>query len=113
MSKTGGTVFVLSDGTGETASTIVKAALVQYPDRDISLVRCKNIRSEEQVETIVEEVKSRQGAVVFTVVSSKLREKIEEMCHIKEVPYTDLFGPLLGMFSGYFEKEGTFTAGLL
>ena len=113
MSKTGGTVFVVSDGTGETASTIVKAALVQYPDRDISLVRCKNIRSEEQIETILEEVKARQGTVVFTVVSSKLREKIEDLCHTNQVPYTDLFGPLLSMFSGYFVKEGTFTAGLL
>lgn len=113
MSKTGGTVFVLSDGTGETASTIVKAALVQYPDRDISLVRCKNIRSEEQVETIVEEVKARQGAVVYTVVSSRLREKIETLCHIHKVPATDLFGPLLNMFTVYFVKEGTYTAGLL
>src|SRR5471030_2310999 len=98
MSRVGGTIFVLSDGTGETASTIVKAALVQYPDRDISLVRCKNIRSEEQIETIVEEVKARQGFVVFTVVSSKLRQKIEKLCHTNNVPYTDLFGPLLGMF---------------
>lgn len=113
MSKTGGTVFVVSDGTGETASTIVKAALVQYPDRDISLVRCKNVRSDDQIETIVDEVKARQGTVVFTVVSKTLRNKIEELCHANNVPYTDLFGPLLGMFSSYFEKEGTFTAGLL
>ena len=113
MSKTGGTVFVVSDGTGETASTIVKAALVQYPDRDISLVRCKNIRSDDQIETIVDEVKARQGTVVFTVVSKQLRKKIEELCQANHVPYTDLFGPLLGMFSDYFEKEGAFTAGLL
>src|SRR5271168_301421 len=113
MSKTGGTIFILSDGTGETASTIVKAALVQYPDRDISLVRCKNIRTEEQIENMVDEVKSRKGAVVFTVVSHHLREKIEELCQSQGVPYTDLFGPLLTMFSGYFEKEANFTAGLL
>jgi [pyruvate, water dikinase]-phosphate phosphotransferase / [pyruvate, water dikinase] kinase len=113
MSKTGGTIFILSDGTGETASTIVKAALVQYPDRDISLVRCKNIRTEEQIENMVDEVRSRKGAVVFTVVSHHLREKIEDLCQSQGVPYTDLFGPLLTMFSGYFEKEANFTAGLL
>ncbi len=113
MSKTGGTIFILSDGTGETASTIVKAALVQYPDRDISLVRCKNIRTEEQIENMVDEVRSRNGAVVFTVVSHQLREKIEDLCQSQGVPYTDLFGPLLTMFSSYFEKEANFTAGLL
>ncbi len=113
MSRTGGTIFILSDGTGETASTIVKAALVQYPDRDISLVRCKNIRNEEQIETIVDEVKARKGAVVYTVVSGNLREKIENLCQINGVPYKDLFGPLLIMLSDYFEKEANFTAGLL
>ncbi len=113
MSKTGGTIFILSDGTGETASTIVKAALVQYPDRDISLVRGKNIRTEEQIENMIDEIRARKGAVVFTVVSHSLREKIETLCHEQNVPYTDLFGPLLTMFSGYFEKEAKFTAGLL
>ncbi|MDZ4678386.1 MAG: pyruvate, water dikinase regulatory protein [Oligoflexia bacterium] len=114
MSNIGGTIFIVSDGTGETASAIVKAALVQYPDRDISLVRCKNIRTEEQLDGIIEEVKARDGAVVFTVVSSKLRQKIENLCQINKIPYKDLFGPLLQMFSKYFQKEETnFTAGLL
>lgn len=114
MSILGGTVFILSDGTGETASTIVKAALVQYMDRDVNLVRCKNIRTDEQVESIIDEVKNRQGCVVYTVVSRTLREKIESQCLKEEVPYNDLFGPLLGMFNSYFEKENTnFKAGLL
>jgi regulator of PEP synthase PpsR (kinase-PPPase family) len=113
MSRVGGTIFVLSDGTGETASTIVRAALVQYPDRDISLVRSKNVRTEEQIENMLEEVKARKGAVVFTVVSSQLRGKIETLCQTNGIPYTDLFGPLLTMFSVYFEKEANFTAGLL
>jgi regulator of PEP synthase PpsR (kinase-PPPase family) len=113
MSKTGGTIFILSDGTGETASTIVKAALVQYPDRDINLVRCKNIRTDEQIENLVEEIKNRSGAVVFTVVSQQLREKIETLCQESAIPSTDLFGPLLNMFGGYFQKEANFTAGLL
>jgi [pyruvate, water dikinase]-phosphate phosphotransferase / [pyruvate, water dikinase] kinase len=113
MSKTGGTIFVLSDGTGETASMMVKAALVQYPDRDVNLVRCKNVRNDEQIENIIDEVKSRQGAVVFTVVSRHLREKIESLCQVNKIPYTDLFSPLLGTFSAYFQKEENFTAGLL
>lgn len=114
MSQTGGTVFILSDGTGETASTIVKAALVQYSDRDISLIRCKNMNSPEQIESILEEVKNRQGAVVYTVVSKQLRHKIEDLCEKNQIPYQDLFGPLLTMLSSYFEKEDTnFKAGLL
>src|SRR6202034_4212891 len=72
-----------------------------------------NVRTEEQIENMLEEVKARKGAVVFTVVSSQLRAKIENLCQTSGIPYTDLFGPLLTMFSGYFEKEANFTAGLL
>lgn len=113
MSRTGGTIFILSDSTGETASTIVRAALVHYQDRDVSIVRCKNIRSEEQIENIIEEVQSRQGAVVYTIVSPNLRAKIESLCQVNNVPYKDLFGPLLEMLSGYFQKETQFTPGIL
>ncbi len=113
MSNTGGTIFILSDGTGETASTIVKAALVHYQDRDVSIVRCKNIRSEEQIESIIEEVQTRDGAVVFTIVSPNLRARIETLCQLNNVPYKDLFGPLLSMMSSYFQKETNFTPGIL
>lgn len=93
---------------------MVKAALVQYPDRDINIVRCKNIRHEDQIEHLVEEVKSRQGCIVFTVVSSHLRTQIEATCQRQNVPYQDLFGPLLEMLSYYFEEtRPQFQAGLL
>lgn len=113
MSQTGGTIFILSDSTGETASTIVKAALVHYQDRDVNIVRCKNIRSEEQIENILEEVQTRQGAVVYTIVSPNLRSKLESLCQINNIPYKDLFGPLLNMLSSYFQKEAPFTPGIL
>jgi regulator of PEP synthase PpsR (kinase-PPPase family) len=113
MSRSGGTIFILSDSTGETASTIVKAALVHYQDRDVSIVRAKNIRSEEQIESILEEVQARQGAVVYTIVSPNLRAKIETLCQMSHIPYKDLFGPLLEMLSSYFEKETKFTPGIL
>ena len=43
------TAFVLSDGTGETAELMVKAALVQFQRDHLKVIRYKNIRSESQV----------------------------------------------------------------
>ncbi|MCC6276439.1 MAG: kinase/pyrophosphorylase [Oligoflexia bacterium] len=113
MVTTGGTIFILSDGTGETASTIVRAALVQFADQDVSLVRCKNVRSPEQIESLTEEVKNRNGVLVYTVVSQELRKKIEGICISQKIPHIDLFGPLLTTLGLYFGKKGQFTAGLL
>ena len=45
-------IIVLSDGTGETAAQITKAAMLQFSDKDIYFTRYKNIRTKAQVEAI-------------------------------------------------------------
>jgi [pyruvate, water dikinase]-phosphate phosphotransferase / [pyruvate, water dikinase] kinase len=99
---TAGTIYILSDGTGETASTMIRAALVQYANKDIDLVRFKNVRDEKQLDLIIDEAFERKAMVVYTVVSQQLRGKIRELCAIKGIPSHDLLGPLLGIFDQYF-----------
>jgi [pyruvate, water dikinase]-phosphate phosphotransferase / [pyruvate, water dikinase] kinase len=114
MSREGGTIIVVSDGTGETAATIIRAALVQFSDRQVNLVRCKNVRTQEQVEAIIEEARTRNAAVVYTVVNKSLRDCIQDTCDRGGVPHLDLFGPLLGMLSHYFVADKKqMTPGLL
>jgi [pyruvate, water dikinase]-phosphate phosphotransferase / [pyruvate, water dikinase] kinase len=97
-----GVIYIISDGTGETAATMIRAALVQYPDKDIQLVRCKNIRTEAQVIPLVEECFERKGIIVYTVVSLQLRNKIFEMGSEKAIPCIDLLGPVLQTLDTYF-----------
>ena len=55
MSEGGVTIFVLSDGTGETADQMIKAALVQFRRDGLKIVRYKNVRTDSQVASIFEE----------------------------------------------------------
>jgi regulator of PEP synthase PpsR (kinase-PPPase family) len=108
------TVFILSDGTGETASTMVRAALVQYADRDISIVRCKNVRTEEQLVPLIEDVQQKKGIIVYTMVSPQMRKKLYEMASEKAIPHVDLMGPLLNAFDAYLgENPSAHQVGLL
>lgn len=108
------TIYILSDGTGETASTMVRAALVQYADRDIQIVRCKNVRTEEQIESLIEDVQQKKGIVVYTMVSPQMRKKVFEAASAKAVAHVDLMGPLLNTLDGYLgENPSDHTAGLL
>jgi regulator of PEP synthase PpsR (kinase-PPPase family) len=108
------TVFILSDGTGETASTMVRAALVQYSDRDIQIVRCKNIRTEEQLAPLIEDAQQQKGIIVYTMVSQQMRRKVFESASEKGIPHVDLMGPLLNAFDAYLgENPSDHTAGLL
>lgn len=109
-----GTIYIISDGTGETAATMIRAALVQYADRDINIVRVKNLRTEEQIEAVIDEVLEKRGMIVYTVVSPTMRKKIREAASSKGLQSLDLLGPLLNELDSYFHVNAeSHQAGLL
>lgn len=95
-------IVVLSDGTGETATQITKAAMLQFSNKDIYFTRYKNIRSKAQVEAIFEDAAIHHDMVVYTIVSPELREFIVQKALEKNVPVIDLLGPLLNAMAAYF-----------
>ncbi|RYZ72415.1 MAG: kinase/pyrophosphorylase [Proteobacteria bacterium] len=108
-----GTVFLLSDGTGETAAVMTRAALVQYDQIDINLVRYKNVRSDAQIEGAINEAFEQGGIIVHTVVSPSMRAKITELAAAKNLQSVDLLGPLLNALDRYFGVLSDGQAGLL
>src|SRR5271156_582078 len=109
-----GTVYIISDGTGETASTMIRAALVQYHDKEINIVRCKNVRTDGQVDALIEEVFEKRGIIAYTVVSPSIRNRIREGATSKGIQTVDLLGPLLTELDKYFEvTSGSREAGIL
>lgn len=111
--KERGTIYVLSDGTGETAAMMTRAALVQYDQIDINLVRYKNVRSDAQIEGAVNEAFERGAIIVHTVVSPTMRTKITELANSKGILSVDLLGPLLNSLDRYFGVHSDGQAGLL
>ena len=95
------TVYLISDGTGETASVMVRAALVQYSDKDISVVRHNKVRTEKQVQLLLKQVEECKGFVVHTIVEDQLRSWITEMAMERKIPCVDLLGTLLGELNKY------------
>jgi [pyruvate, water dikinase]-phosphate phosphotransferase / [pyruvate, water dikinase] kinase len=96
------TIYVISDGTGETAAVMIRAALVQYADKEVTLIRYKNVRNELQIEPIINDAFDQRGLIVYTVVSPQLRRKIHELANTKGLPSIDLLGPILGTLDTFF-----------
>jgi regulator of PEP synthase PpsR (kinase-PPPase family) len=107
------TIYLLSDGTGETAATIIRAALVQYSQAEINIVRYKNVRSENQVESIIDECFENRGLIVFTVANPTMRLRIKELAAGKGIPYHDLLGPLLNTLDSFFGVASESNVGVL
>jgi regulator of PEP synthase PpsR (kinase-PPPase family) len=115
MNGDSATIFILADGTGETASTMIRAALVQYAEQDINIVRCKNVRTEAQIDSLIEDVGAQKGLIVFTMVSPQMCRKVMEASNQKGIIAVDLMGPLLSALDTYFGRSsgGQHTVGLL
>ena len=108
-----GTVYIISDGTGETAATMTRAALVQYDQVDITIVRSKNVRTEAQVESVINEALESNGIIIHTVVSPSMRARITELATAKGLLSVDLLGPLLTSLDRHFGVLSEGEAGLL
>jgi [pyruvate, water dikinase]-phosphate phosphotransferase / [pyruvate, water dikinase] kinase len=106
-------VFVLSDGTGETADKLVQAALVQFPKHKPLVSRFKSLKSEAQVTSILEEAKSLDAAIVYTVARPDLRTYIEKKTKELSLRSVDLLGPILSSFAEMLQATPEERSGIL
>lgn len=88
-------IYIISDGTGETAAIMTRAAVVHYSKFDFHILRNKNVRTETQVDNVINEAFKRGAMIVHTVVTPTLREYLEEKAAEKNLLTVDLLGPLL------------------
>jgi regulator of PEP synthase PpsR (kinase-PPPase family) len=105
-------IFIMSDGTGRTAAQTINAALTQFSDIEVELIRRPDIRTEEEASQIIKEAFRAGGFIVYTVVSEKMRRYIRKTSRLHSVSAIDLMGPLLGQLSEQLELSPAETPGL-
>ena len=77
--KTAHRIFIVSDGTGNTASQALRAALVQFADVNVILERRAEIRSEAHIREVLEQASTADALIVHTMVSKDLRRTMSEL----------------------------------
>ncbi len=106
-------IFVVSDGTGETATKMAKAALLQFKPSNIVFKRHSNIRSIDSIRQVVKEAARDCALVIHTFASEELRKAMEEICLERDVPSHDLLGLLLQKLSEFIGAPPSQKPGLL
>lgn len=106
-------IIIVSDGTGETAAQMVKAAMVQFSQHNVYFVRHKNVRNETQIDAVCTEAAAEKDLLVYTMVSPLLRQYLVAQARAHQIPCVDLLGPLLKGLANYFGYEPKAIAGLL
>jgi len=106
-------IYIVSDGTGRTAEQALNAALAQFGNVKVNLIRRPKVRTEQKVINVIKEAKENDGFIVHTLVTDKLRETMLRGGRKNNVDTIDLMGGLLAKLSEEFsvspaEKPGLF-----
>ena len=107
------TIFTVSGGTGETAERVAHAVLVQFGNAPTKLVRRDNIRTPEQVRAIVQEARTQDSLILYTLVDEQLRHFMLTESRLYGVDSVDLLGPVLNRFAAHFKIAPLGKPGLL
>ena len=100
-------LHLVSDSTGETLTTIAKAASVQYPQiRAIEHVY-PLVRTQRQLARVIQEVESAPGIVLYTIVDAELTSVLEKRCRELQVPSLHVLDPIMKVFESYIGAPQT------
>jgi regulator of PEP synthase PpsR (kinase-PPPase family) len=107
------TIFVVSDATGETAERMLRAALMQFPQADVNVVRRKNIRTAEQIRAVLDEAAAQNAMVLHTMVAHRARGEMLSEARRRGIDALDLLGPVMDRLATHLaitpqEKPGLF-----
>ncbi|MCX7864302.1 MAG: kinase/pyrophosphorylase, partial [Novosphingobium sp.] len=79
-------LHLVSDSTGETLEMMAKAALAQFENGNVARHLWPMIRSHHHLERIFKEIAAHPGLVLFTIVNSDTRKRLEELCSSLGIP---------------------------
>jgi regulator of PEP synthase PpsR (kinase-PPPase family) len=100
-------LHLISDSTGETLTTIAKAAAVQYAQvRPIEHVH-PMIRTRKQLDRVLKELEQAPGIVLYTVVNTELTAEIDRFCRALKVPSLAVLQPIMNVLEAYLGAPQT------
>lgn len=105
-------LYVVSDGRGETASLVLRAALVQFEGREVEMVVRPEVRTAAQVETVLNEAAERDATVFYTLVVVEARRAMNRIAADLLVPVVDVLGPSFSALHDVLQSEPVARPGL-
>ncbi len=104
-------LHLISDSTGETLTTIAKAAAAQYSKiRAIEHVH-PLVRTKRQLSRVIQEIDSAPGIVLYTIVEEELSSELETGCQKLNIPCIPVLAPVLKVFKSYLGTPTSPTIG--
>lgn len=99
-------LHLISDSTGETVTTVARAAVSQFED----VVPVEHVwffvRTRGQLDKVLNIVEALPGLVVFTLISPELRFHLQERCHNSGVPCVPILDSVMNSLTEMLGSAG-------
>jgi len=98
-------IFIISDGTGDTAEKVVRAALHQFKGYLVHVRVFPNVTELGQLERLIRLASREEAQVVTTLVRNDMRIAAQEFAKQHRIRYSDLIGSLLDHLSVFLRAQ--------
>jgi regulator of PEP synthase PpsR (kinase-PPPase family) len=104
-------LHLVSDATGETLTTVARAATAQYlrmfPVEHVYPL----VRTQKQLDRVLAEIEEEPGIVLYTLLEEDLVERLENHCRELSLPCLSILGPVLQLMRSYLGTETSHRVG--
>jgi hypothetical protein len=104
-------LHLVSDATGETLTTVARAATAQY----VKVVPVEHVyplvRTQKQLDRVLTEIDEAPGIVLYTLLEDDLVKRLEDHCRELGVPCLSILGPVLSLMQSYLGTETSHRVG--
>jgi regulator of PEP synthase PpsR (kinase-PPPase family) len=100
-------LHLVSDSTGETLITVARAVAAQYANVTAVEHVYPLVRSQKQLDRVLDEIEEAPGIVLFTLLEKDLVGRLETKCRDINIPSLSIIGPVMQMFEAYLGAATT------
>ncbi|MDA9525754.1 phosphate kinase [Bradyrhizobium sp. CCBAU 11434] len=100
-------LHLVSDSTGETLITVARAVAAQYANVTPVEHVYPLVRSQKQLDRVLDEIEEAPGIVLFTLLEKDLVSRLEDKCKGINVPSLSIIGPVMQLFEAYLGAATT------
>jgi len=100
-------LHLVSDSTGETLITVARAVAAQYANVTPVEHVYPLVRSQKQLDRVLDEIEEAPGIVLFTLLEKDLVARLEAKCQEINIPSLSIIGPVMQLFQAYLGAATT------
>ena len=98
-------IYLISDSTGETVSTIARSIYARFENINFIENKWALIRTEKQIDKIIESIKNKKGVVLYTMINTKLEDYLKRECSDINVTSHNVLDSIINKIENFYEIQ--------